>query len=154
MAKTPETTIDTLDMGDLCLLTLTNRHIRGNVTKLLPNGAKQKDQIDVLLSGLAGYSVMEIPRKMARIQCVIWGIGIAIAGGFFFNMSAVIGIGAIAIGVLVILFSRMIKDIAIFELNVMGSKTAIPITLKEADRVRSFITTIQNAKIAYEEAND
>jgi len=141
-------------MGDLCLLTLTNRHIRGNVTKLLPNGAKQKDQIDVLLSGLAGYSVMEIPRKMARIQCVIWGIGIAIAGGFFFNMSAVIGIGAIAIGVLVILFSRLIKDIAIFELNVMGSKTAIPITLKEADRVRSFITKIQNAKIAYEEAND
>lgn len=64
MTKTPETTIDTLDMGSLCLLTLTTRHIRGNVTKLMPNGAKQQDQIDVLLSGLAGYTVTEISRKL------------------------------------------------------------------------------------------
>ena len=64
MTNTPETTIDTLDMGSLCLLTLTTRHIRGNVTKLMPNGAKQQDQIDVLLSGLAGYTVTEISRKL------------------------------------------------------------------------------------------
>ena len=57
------------------------------------------------------------------------------------------------IGVLVALISRLLKDIAVFELNVMGSKTGIPIRIKDADKVRAFITKIQNAKIAYEEEN-
>ncbi len=151
MAKTPETTIDTLDMGDLCNLTLTNRHLRGGVTKLFPNGVRQKDQIDVLLSGLAGYSVTDISRKMARIQGYVWGTVIAL-GGYF--MDAVIGVVGTLIGAAVILFVwKFIKDVAVFELNVMGNKTAIPIKLKDADRVRTFITKIQNAKIEYEEAN-
>ena len=150
MGKEPETTIDTLDMGDLCLLTLTNRHLRGSVTKLFPNGVRQKDQIDVLLSGLAGYSVADISRKMLRVQCYIWGVVIGL-GGYF--ITPVIGIVGMLIGAGLIFFARKIRDIAVFELNVMGSKTAIPIKQKDADRVRAFITKIQNAKIAYEEAN-
>ena len=153
MAKTPETTIDTLDMGDLCLLTLTNRHLRGNITKLFPNGAKQKEQVDVLLSGLAGYTVAEVSRKMARIQCIVWGSLIGLSGIWFMDVSVGLGILCFVIGVLVALISRLLKDIAVFELNVMGSKTGIPIRIKDADKVRAFITKIQNAKIAYEEEN-
>lgn len=151
MAKTPETTIDTLDMGSLCLLTLTTRHIRGNVTKLMPNGAKQQDQIDVLLSGLAGYTVTEISRKLLRIQGYVWGVGIAILGLYGFSFSWVVGLIGLAVGALVVYVSSKFKDVALFELNVMGSKTAIPIRQKDVGRVREFIAKIQNAKIAYEE---
>ncbi len=47
--------------------------------------------------------------------------------------------------------SLKLSDIAIFELNVMGNKTPIPIRIQDVGMVREFITKLQNAKIAYEE---
>lgn len=153
MTKTPETAIDTLDMGDLCQLTLTNRHLRGGVTKIFPNGAKQKEQIDVLLSGLAGYSVTEISRKGSRIMSILSGILMCGVGFFVCNLSVMVGASICVTGGILVWVGLVTKDIAIFELNVMGNKTPIPIRIRDVARVREFLTKIQNAKIAYEEEN-
>jgi len=161
MAKTPETTIDTLDMGDLCLLTLTNRHLRGQVTRVFPGGVKQKEQIDVLLNGLAGYSVVEVPMGKLRMMIAAIGVIIVLGGwglyaalGKIFDFSVVTPIVATVIGAAAIFFSRKINDQAAFELNVMGGKFSIPLKLHQVEMVRAFINKIQNAKIAYDEDND
>ena len=160
MTKTPETTIDTLDMGDLCLLTLTNRHLRGQVTRVFPGGVKQKEQIDVLLNGLAGYSVVEVPMGKFRMMIAAVGVVIALGGwglyaalGKLLDFSVATPIVATVIGAAVVFLSRKIKDQAAFELNVMGGKFSVPLKSHQVEKVRAFITKIQNAKIAYDEEN-
>ena len=161
MSKAPETTIDTLDMGDLCLLTLTNRHLRGQVTRVFPGGIKQKEQIDVLLNGLAGYSVVEIPMGKFRMMGIVVGIVIALGGwglfallGDIFDFSVAMPIVATLIGVGGAVAAKMrIKDQAAFELNVMGGKFSVPLKSYQVEKVRAFINKIQNAKIAYDEEN-
>lgn len=81
----------------------------------------------------------------------MWGVGIAILGLYGFSFSWVVGLIGLAVGALVVYVSSKFKDVALFELNVMGGKTAIPIRQKDVGRVREFIAKIQNAKIAYEE---
>lgn len=81
MEKTPETTIATLDLGSSCLLTLTNKHLRGQITKYVEVGRGkngnpivrlQKDSLDVLLSGIAGYSLDFQNMKGGGLQ--IWSL--------------------------------------------------------------------------------
>lgn len=151
MSKSPEMAIDTLDMGDMCQLTLTNRHLRGGVTKLFPNGVKQKEQIDVLLSGVAGYSVIEISRKWSRIIAFIFGLFVCGVGVLVLGLEVFCGISILLTGMILVWVSLKLSDIAIFELNVMGNKTPIPIRIQDVGMVREFITKLQNAKIAYEE---
>ena len=82
--KKPETTVATLDMAKSGQLTLTTKHLRGQVLKVIqqPGGAKirQMEQIDVLLSALGGYSVVDIKLRMMRIVMRIIGTIVGILG--------------------------------------------------------------------------
>lgn len=72
--KMPETTIATLDMEGSGSLTLTNKHLRGQVLRVIRQGnmtLKQLEQVDVLLSAVGGYSVIDIPMKIVRIIAVV-----------------------------------------------------------------------------------
>lgn len=161
--KKPETTIATLDLGASCLLTLTNKHLRGQVTKFVEVGRDkngnpikklQKDSLDVLLNGIAGYSLDHYDMKGGRIANMVIGIVIAIAGaisGFAVHPGAFV---ALPIGILWFIYGRKNpKDVYAFAINVMGGKNEIPVAAGQTEAVRDFITKLQNAKIAYDEEN-
>ena len=167
--KKPETTIATLDLGANCLLTLTSKHLRGQVTKLVEVGRDkngnplkrlQKDSLDVLLNGIAGYSLDHIDnagaRKASRVLgwiCAIGGLAAGLTGLINDNFLAC-GFILIPVGIIMYLIGRKFPmDVWAFAINVMGSKNEIPVTAGQSEAVRDFITKLQNAKIAYDEAN-
>lgn len=159
--KMPETTIATLDMEGSGSLTLTNKHLRGQVLRFIQQGVKQQEQIDVLLSAIGGYSVIDIPMKAARITAVVIFAGIGVGSWILyallnklFNMSSTMPI-------LVTLFSivmgivcwKTIRDQVVLQLNIMGGKFDVPFKTHLAPKVREFITQLQQAKTEYEESN-
>lgn len=161
MTKTAETTVATLDLGQTCMLTLTNKHLRGQVTRYVEVGRTQsgqpikklqKDTLDVLLSGVAGYSLDFYDKKLQRIATMIAGVLVAVIG-------LVLGIKGtselywgLPVGVLMFLWGmKFPKDAWAFAINVMGGKNEIPVAAGHTELVREFITKLQNAKIAYEE---
>lgn len=162
MSKEPEKTVATLDLGKNCLLTVTTRHLRGQVMRLLAEPGQPprliKDQIDVLLSGLAGYSVEENNMKVGRIILRVIGVLVALGGigllctGLGFLSS--VGWTLLAIGIIQAIIAQWIPaDKATFTINAMGSKVAIPVAFKQVEICRDFITKLQQAKTEYEEAN-
>lgn len=156
MARGPETTVDTLDLGHNCLLTLTSRHLRGQIMRIVKEEGKSpitiKDQIDVLLSGIAGYTLEHENNIAKRIVQVVVGISIAIAGIYIGSNMASWGFWGIGIGALWALIGWFGNpDVYCFVLNILGSKTMLPITVGQTEKVRQFIEKLQNAKIAYEE---
>ena len=163
MEKQTETTIATLDLGESCLLTLTNKHLRGQVTKYVEVGRDkngnpikrlQKDSLDVLLSGIAGYSLDFQNMKGGRIVNMVTGILVALVGGYVGFEMISWGFAAIPVGILWFLLGlKFPKDIWAFSINVMGGKNQIPVAAGHTELVREFITKLQNAKIAYEEIN-
>lgn len=87
--KMPETTIATLDMEGSGSLTLTNKHLRGQVLRVIRQGnmtLKQLEQVDVLLSAVGGYSVIDIPMKIVRIIAVVVCTVVAIGTWFFYAL--------------------------------------------------------------------
>lgn len=162
--NTPETTIATLDMEGSGTLTITNKHLRGQVLRFVQEGnmkIKQQEQIDVLLSAVGGYSVIDVPMKIARIvavvTCAVIGIicwGLYALLGKLFDMSAAMPILATLVAVGAgILSWLMIRDQVVLQLNIMGGKFNVPLKPHEAPKVREFITKLQQAKTEYEEAN-
>lgn len=148
--KMPETTIATLDMEGSGSLTLTNKHLRGQVLRFIQQGnmkIKQQEQIDVLLSAIGGYSVIDIPMKGARITAVIF---CSFAGAACWFISPIITLLAIGVG---IVLWKMIRDQIVLQLNIMGGKFDVPFKTHLAPKVREFITQLQQAKTEYEEAN-
>ena len=166
--KKPETTVETLDLGQNCLLTLTTRHLRGQVLRLVGEPGqprrKIKEQVDVLLSGISGYHVEELNMKFVRIGVCIGGIIAAIVGLFLGTSCGDIaligeilsGFGWILLptGVLLAVLSFWFpQDSAVFTINVMGSKIEIPVVAKHVSVCRNFINRMQEAKTEYEEAS-
>ena len=161
MGKEPEKTVATLDLGQNCLLTLTTRHLRGQVMRMMADPGQPprliKDQIDVLLSGLSGYSVEENNMKVARIVTRVIGVLFALAGigilcsglGFISFLGWIFMIVGIIQAVVAQWFPA---DKATFTINAMGSKVAIPVAFKQVEVCRGFITKLQQAKTEYEEA--
>lgn len=145
--KMPETTIATLDMEGSGSLTLTNKHLRGQVLRFIQQGVKQQEQIDVLLSAIGGYSVIDIPMKAARITAVTV---CTLAGGVCWFISPIITLLAIGVG---IVLWKMIRDQIVLQLNIMGGKFNVPFKTHLAPKVREFITQLQQAKTEYEESN-
>ena len=159
----PETTISTLNLGRNCLLTLTNKHLRGQILRLVEgrNNVRTtiKDQVDVLLSGIAGYSIEHVNKLAKRIAAVIFGI--LIAGGCYYvdhyvnlNIRGLENLsmwGGIAGAVVAIIGWLCNPDTYAFSLNIMGSNTLIPFVYSQTKVVQAFITKLQNAKIAYDE---
>lgn len=158
--KTPETTIATLDMAKSGQLTLTTKHLRGQVLKVIsqPGGAKvrQMEQIDVLLSALGGYSVVDIKLKVIRILMRIAGVVI----GAFGILCWTIGFGPLEdygmypaiFGVVLIIGSFVVRDQVAIELNIMGGKFAVPLLPNQAEKAREFLNQLQTAKTEYEES--
>lgn len=159
--KKPETTVKTLDLGQNCLLTLTTRHLRGQVLRIIEEPGQPprqiKDQVDVLLSGLSGYSVEEINMSSIRIRSRIGGIGLSILGVLMLGFDVLptfVGVIMLLIGIIkVILSMKYPEDRAIFTLNVMGSKIQIPVAYTQVKVCRNFITKLQETKTEYEEAS-
>ncbi len=156
--KLHDGTIAVLEMGSNCILTLTDKHLRGQFLRLVENRdhtqSTIKDQIDVLLNAVAGYSLIFVDKSYKRGMAVIIGSVIAIGGGWFCSshelqshmwLPIVVGILWGVIGWL------MNPDSYIFQLNIMGSKTMIPVAKAYYTVVRDFINKLQNAKIAYEQ---
>lgn len=164
MAKTPETTIATLDMQGSGTLTLTNRHLRGQVLRMVQQGnmqVKQMEQIDVLLSNVAGYSIVDVPLKFARIiavaVCALVGVGgwglYAILGKLM-DMSVVIPIVVTLLAAcMAVVCLKTIKDAIGFELNIMGGKFMVPLKAPQKQAVQDFIVKLRDAKTVYEEEN-
>lgn len=146
-----ETTIATLKLQKNCMLTLTNKHLRGQILRVVDGKKKAviKDQIDVLLSGIAGYSTKKESRLGSRIIAVVIGILIAFFGSAYnggdFAPPCVIG------GLWAIIGWFANPDRYYFSLNIMGSATLMPIVKGKRADVHRFINELQNAKIAYEE---
>ena len=165
--KRPETTVATLDLGQNCLLTLTTRHLRGQVLRFVMEPGqpprKIQDQVDVLLSGLSGYSAEEHNMRSSRmvmrimgIICVVFGMLLACCGGVAVigEMLAFLGWVLMPIGIVLAILSKWFPaDRAMFTLNVMGSKVSIPVTCTQIQVCRDFITKLQQAKTEYEEAS-
>ena len=161
--KMPESTIATLDMEGSGSLTLTNKHLRGQVLRIIQQGnmkIRQQEQIDVLLSAIGGYSVIDIPMKIARIIAVVVCALVGIGSWFFyallaklFDMSATmpIFITLLAIGGGALAWFK-IRDQVALQLNIMGGKFDVVFKPYLAPKVRSFITQLQQAKTEYEEA--
>ena len=147
-----ETTIATLKLQKNCTLTLTNKHLRGQILRVVDGKKKAviKDQIDVLLSGIAGYSTKRESRLGSRIIAVVIGILIAFFGSAYnggdFVPPCVIG------GLWAIIGWFANPDCYYFSLNIMGSATLMPIVKGKRADVHRFINKLLNAKIAYEEA--
>ena len=164
--KKPETTVATLDLGQNCMLTLTTRHLRGQVLRIVMEPGqpprKIQDQVDVLLSGLSGYSAEERNMRPSRIGtciggviCALLGILLACCGDIAFIGGTLASMGwiLIPVGVVMAILSRWFPaDRATFTLNVMGSKVAIPVACTQVQTCRDFITKLQQAKTEYEEA--
>lgn len=162
--KAPETTIATLDMEGSGSLTLTNKHLRGQVLRVIQQGnmkLKQLEQVDVLLSAVGGYSVIDIPMKIARIiavaACTVFAIGTwffyaLLAKVFDMSVTGPIFITLLAIGGGVLAWFK-IRDQVALQLNIMGGKFDVVFKPYLAPKVRSFITQLQQAKTEYEEAN-
>lgn len=160
--KMPETTIATLDMEGSGSLTLTNKHLRGQVLRVIRQGnmtLKQLEQVDVLLSAVGGYSVIDIPMKIVRIIAVVVCTVVAIGTWFFYALLSnfISATGPIFITLLAIgggAFAWFkIRDQIALQLNVMGGKFDVVFKPYLAPKVRSFITQLQQAKTEYEEAN-
>ncbi len=160
--KAPETTIATLDMEGSGSLTLTNKHLRGQVLRVIRQGnmtLKQLEQVDVLLSAVGGYSVIDIPMKIVRIIAVVVCTVVAIGTWFFYALlsnfisaTGPIFITLLAIGGGVLAWFK-IRDQVALQLNIMGGKFDVVFKPYLAPKVRSFITQLQQAKTEYEEAN-
>lgn len=162
--KTPEVTIATLDMEGSGILTVTNKHLRGQVLRIIQQGnmkLKQQEQIDVLLSAIGGYSVVDVPMKIVRIIAVIICAAIGIGSWLIyallaelFDMSAAMPIFAtlIAVGMGFICW-KTIRDQIVLQLNIMGGKFDVPLKARLVPKVREFIAKLQQAKTEYEEAN-
>ena len=162
--KSTETTIATLDMEGSGTLTVTNKHLRGQVLRFVQQGnmkIKQQEQIDVLLSAIGGDSVIDVPMKIARIIAVVVCAAVGIGSWLLyallaklFDMSATMPIlatlAAVGMGVLCWL---TIRDQVVLQLNIMGGKFDVPLKAHVAPKVREFITKLQQAKTEYEEAN-
>ena len=165
--KKPETTVATLDLGQNCMLTLTTRHLRGQVLRFVMEPGqpprKIQDQVDVLLSGLSGYSAEEQNMRASRIGtciggiiCVVLGIALACCGDIAFIGSTLSFMGwiFIVVGVVGAILSKWFPaDRATFTLNIMGSKVTIPVAYRQVQECRDFITKLQQAKTEYEEAS-
>ena len=160
--KMPETTIATLDMEGSGSLTLTNKHLRGQVLRVIRQGnmtLKQLEQVDVLLSAVGGYSVIDIPMKIVRIIAVVVCTVVAIGTWFFYALlsnfisaTGPIFITLLAIGGGAFAWFKIHDQIAL-QLNIMGGKFDVVFKPYLAPKVRSFITQLQQAKTEYEEAN-
>ena len=158
--KKPETTIATLDMAKSGQLTLTTKHLRGQVLKVIqqPGGAKirQMEQIDVLLSALGGYSVVDIKLRMMRVVMRIIGTVIGILGAILWasdlGFLSEIGMYPTLIGFAIIGVSFLVRDQVAMELNIMGGKFAVPLLPNQAEKAREFLTQLQQAKMEYEES--
>lgn len=156
--RTPETTIATLDLGSSCLLTLTNKHLRGQILRLINEDGKSpktiKDQVDVLLSGIAGYTLEHEDNAAKRIAAVILGILLAAGGIYVGSKMTTYGYWGIAAGALWALIGWFGNpDTYCFALNIMGSKTLIPVVHSYYEAAKDFIDKLRNAKIAYDEVN-
>lgn len=161
--KAPETTIATLDMEGSGCLTLTNKHLRGQVLRVIQQGNmkfKQQEQVDVLLSAVGGYSVIDIPMKIVRIiavaVCTVVAIGTwpcyaLLAKLFDISATMPIFITLLAIGGGALAWFK-IRDQVALQLNIMGGKFDVVFKPYLAPKVRSFITQLQQAKTEYEEA--
>ena len=158
--KKPETTIATLDMAKSGQLTLTTKHLRGQVLKVIqqPGGAKirQMEQIDVLLSALGGYSVVDIKLRMMRIVMRIIGTVIGILGALLWasdlDFLSEIGMFPTLIGFAIIGVSFLVRDQVAMELNIMGGRFAVPLLPNQAEKAREFLNQLQQAKTEYEES--
>lgn len=158
--KKPETTIATLDMVKSGHLTLTTKHLRGQVLKVIqqPGGAKirQMEQIDVLLSALGGYSVVDIKLRMMRIVMRIIGTVIGILGALLWasdlDFLSEIGMYPTLIGFAIIGVSFLVRDQVAMELNIMGGRFAVPLLPNQAEKAREFLNQLQMAKTEYEES--
>lgn len=162
--KMPEHTIATLDMEGSGSLTLTNKHLRGQVLRFIQQGnmkIKQQEQIDVLLSAIGGYSVIDIPMKIARIIAVVIFAGIGVGSWILYALLNTLFNMSSTMPILVTLFSivmgivcwMMIRDQVVLQLNIMGGKFDVPFKTHLAPKVREFITQLQQAKTEYEESN-
>ena len=157
-AKKTESTIATLDMARSGQLTLTTKHLRGQVLKVIeqPGGQKvrQMEQVDVLLSALGGYSVIDINMRWTRIITGFLGLVLAVAGVFCLGLSFLfeIGMTCLLIGLIMIPASFFIRDQVAMELNIMGGKFAVPLKPNQAEKAREFLNQLQMAKTEYEES--
>ena len=155
--KVAEKTIEVLDLGKCCLLTLTNKHLRGQILRLIKEPGKSpkkiKDQVDVLLSGIAGYTLEHENNLAKRIGAALFGVIILIGSVYCWqNMGWESWYWGALVGALVALFGWLGNpDTYCFALNIMGSKTVIPVVASKTQIVQEFITKLQNAKIAYDE---
>ena len=122
-----------------------------------PGGAKvrQMEQVDVLLSALGGYSVVDIKLKMVRIIMRVIGPVIGVlgvvcwtSGGFLGD----IGMYLTLLGVGVVVGSFLVRDQVAMELNIMGGKFAVPLLPNQAEKAREFLNQLQMAKTEYEES--
>ena len=157
--KKPETTIATLDMAKSGQLTLTTKHLRGQVLKVIsqPGGAnvRQMEQVDVLLSALGGYSIVDIKLRMTRIIMRIIGTIIGVLGALCWTSDSflsAIGMYPTLMGVAVIGISFLVRDQVAMELNIMGGKFAVPLLRNQAEKAREFLNQLQQAKTEYEES--
>lgn len=151
-----ESVVAELNLGNYCSLTLTTKHLRGQFYRVVREDKSQKrttrDQIDVLLNGVAGYSIEHIDKKAKRISWICGGVLIfilfliAAAEGTFFA-------GLLIGGVVGFAGWKFNPDKYAFAVNVMGAQSLIPIKVVDLPVVQEFITKLQNAKIAYDEAN-
>lgn len=153
-----ERTIAELNMGSNCLLTLTSKHLRGQFLRLVEEkGATTtiKDQIDVVLSGIAGYTIQHTDKSLSRIGKVV--VGVLIAAVSIWLSTKIIGaglaVGGIVVGALVGLIGWLSNpDEYVFAINVMGSQTLIPIAKSYNEAAQEFVTKLQNAKAEYDES--
>lgn len=153
-----ERTIAELSMGSSCLLTLTSKHLRGQFLRLVQeNGATTtiKDQIDVVLSGIAGYTIQHTDKSSTRIGKVV--VGVLIAAAAIWLSTKIIGawlaVGGVIVGALVGLIGWLSNpDVYIFAINVMGSQTLIPIAKSYSNAAQEFVVKLQNAKAEYDES--
>ena len=165
--KVPERTIAVLNLGRRCLLTLTHKHLRGQILRLvdghgLADGRTLiKDQVDILLSGIAGYTIEHKNNFFKRVvSAIIAGFTLYFMAKSFVpdffaspkhDANIILGFN-IAIGAIGAIIGWLCyPDRYAFSINIMGSYTLIPIVRSQSPVVQDFITKLQNAKIAYEE---
>ena len=155
----PERTLCVLNLGSNCLLTLTNKHLRGQILRVVDGKSRKtiRDQVDVLLSGIAGYTIVHESNYAKRIASVILGIvvffGYCLYGAsrsLIYQQSSVI-FGLVIGAIVAVIGCLWNHDNYAFSLNIMGSNTMIPVVYSQTPEVQRFITKLQNAKIAYDE---